>query len=337
MNDALVKQSGDYMVTVSDLCVYFPVRKGIFGKIAGYVRAVDGVTFSIRKGEVFALVGESGCGKTTTAQALAGLVPLSAGSIGLFFDSIINGPVDWKKTDPVTAKKIRRQMQIIFQDPFGSLDPRMTVKSILEEPLIIHKIGSSKTRLDRIRELLGIVGLSDEYLNRYPHEFSGGQRQRIGIARALATSPSFIIADEPVSALDVSIQAQIINLLQNLRETYNLTLLFISHDLAVVRHLSDRISVMYRGKIVEYGPQEEIFLRPQHPYTKLLLESVPTIGKRRKTCCPIAADEPELQPPKTGCSFYPRCPKRRNDCLSAAPALRETDNGKAAACFHPSS
>jgi ABC-type oligopeptide transport system ATPase subunit len=268
-------------VDVSGLKIHFPARSGLIGKISGWTKAVDGISFQINRGEVFAIVGESGCGKTTTAQAVMGLIPPTSGSIRLSIGDHKENPASWSDLDGVQRKILRRKMQIVFQDPYSSLNPRMTVRAILEEPLIIHKLGSSKERDARIAELLDQVGLSSSYLSRYPHEFSGGQRQRIGIARALATAPEFIVADEPVSALDVSIQAQIINLLQDLQRQYNQTMLFISHDLAVVRQIANRIAVMYRGEIVEMGECERIFTEPEHEYTKLLLNSVPKIIKSK--------------------------------------------------------
>jgi ABC-type oligopeptide transport system ATPase subunit len=265
-------------IDVRDLKIHFPVRAGLLGRTDGWVKAVDGITFEIKRGEVFAIVGESGCGKTTAAQAIMGLLKPTSGSIRLTIGGHGEKPVDWADMRGSERKKMRRKIQMVFQDPYSSLNPRMTVRTILEEPLIIHKSDSPKNREERINELLDQVGLSKSYLDRYPHEFSGGQRQRIGIARSLATSPECIVADEPVSALDVSIQAQIINLLQDLQRKYNQTMLFISHDLAVVRHIANRIAVMYKGKIVEMGDSEKIFSSPEHEYTKLLLNSVPKVG-----------------------------------------------------------
>jgi ABC-type oligopeptide transport system ATPase subunit len=269
----------DNCIDVKDLKVHFPTHSGVWGKISGWVKAVDGISFEIKRGEAFAIVGESGCGKTTTAQAIMGLVKPTAGSIRLTLGDHKEKPVNWADLRGDERKKLRRQIQMVFQDPYSSLNPRMTVKAVLEEPLIIHKAGSKRERESKVKELLDQVGLSTSYLDRYPHEFSGGQRQRICIARALATSPEFIVADEPVSALDVSIQAQIINLMQDLQQRYNQTMLFISHDLAVVRHIANRIAVMYKGQIVEMGDSEEIFSSPKHEYTELLLKSVPRIGK----------------------------------------------------------
>ncbi|MBN1757075.1 MAG: ABC transporter ATP-binding protein [Chitinispirillaceae bacterium] len=323
----------DSIVSVTDLRVHFPVRQGVFGHVITHVKAVDGVSFSIDRGSIFAIVGESGCGKTTSAQAIAGLQPATSGSIRLLFRE--SKPFQWAESEANARKSVRQRMQMIFQDPYSSLNPRMTVRTLLEEPFIIHRIGNRTDRVDRIATLLDQVGLSREYLNRYPHEFSGGQRQRIGIARALATDPELIIADEPVSALDVSIQAQIINLLQDLRASRSLTQLFISHDLAVVRHLADRIAVMYRGKIVEYGSENDLFTSPRHPYTVLLLESVPIPGKGRKKRGATVSEDAERQQAVPGCSFYPRCPRRRDVCIQQEPELTEVKPGHGWACFNP--
>jgi len=328
----------DTCIDVRDLNVHFPARSGVFGKIAGWTKAVDGVSFSVRRGEAFALVGESGCGKTTTAQAVMGLIQPTSGTVRMFVGDYKEKGAEWGGLRGAERKKLRRQMQIVFQDPYSSLNPRMSVRAVLEEPLIIHNIGGRKEREARIMELLEQVGLSSSYLDRYPHEFSGGQRQRICIARALAASPEFIVADEPVSALDVSIQAQIINLIQDLQRQYNQTILFISHDLAVVRHIANRIAVMYRGKIMEMGDNEQIFAAPAHPYTELLLKSVPTVG--------VAADANSVRPQSTpsddielsndyknGCGFYSRCPKRTERCRNETPPLEDTGNGHLSACL----
>lgn len=323
-------------VTVKNLKVYFPVRQGVFSKVTDHIRAVDDISFTIAKGDIFALVGESGCGKTTTAQAIAGLQTATSGEITLNLSNLPRLPFTWRGAPHAERKLVRQRLQFIFQDPYSSLNPRMTIYSILEEPLVIHGIGTAEERLKRIRELLDQVGLAEEYLNRYPHEFSGGQRQRIGIARALATNPEFIIADEPVSALDVSIQAQIINLLQDLRTIYNQTQLFISHDLAVVRHLANTVAVMYQGKIVEYGTESALFDKPRHPYTHLLLDSVPVPGKGRKKrrAEPDNDIEPSL-PTGSGCSFYKRCPKRTDVCKDTIPQLTEYQKSCGHACFNP--
>lgn len=332
--------TADTVVSVRNLKVYFPVRQGVFGRVTDHVKAVDDISFLIPKGEIFALVGESGCGKTTTAQAIAGLQTVTSGEIELRLSRLSHLPFRWKESATTKCKLVRQQMQFIFQDPYSSLNPRMTVRSILEEPFIVHNIGTTDERSKKINDLLDRVGLAKEYLNRYPHEFSGGQRQRIGIARALATNPQFIIADEPVSALDVSIQAQIINLLQDLRTEYNQTQLFISHDLAVVRHLADSIAVMYRGKIVEYGKESAIFDKPRHPYTRLLLDSVPIpgIGRTKRFSDAVPEEETEVSRGKvSGCSFYPRCPRRTGTCLENIPPLKEYRPDCGHACFNPHS
>ncbi|MDR0307155.1 MAG: ATP-binding cassette domain-containing protein [Chitinispirillales bacterium] len=344
--------NNEICIDVRDLKIHFPARGGLLGKVNGWTKAVDGVSFAVNKGEVFALVGESGCGKTTTAQAIMGLIKPAAGSIQINIgDRDGHNQKNWDKLNAAGRKELRKQMQIVFQDPYSSLNPRMTVRSILEEPLIIHKMGSQKERAARINELLEQVGLAKSYLDRYPHEFSGGQRQRIGIARSLATSPKLIVADEPVSALDVSIQAQIINLLQDMQSRYNQTLLFISHDLAVVRHIANRIAVMYHGKIMEMGSDEQIFSGSLHPYTKLLLKSVPTISvpqsseKMAADKKGIAADTSStgskaqnevcelLTPEPRGCSFYPRCPVKSQQCLNETPPLKDFGGGHLCACF----
>jgi len=333
-NTAGNNAGGNVSVDISGLKVHFPTRGGVIGKISGWTKAVDGVSFQIERGEVFAVVGESGCGKTTTAQAVMGLIPVTSGAIRLSLGGHRDKPTVWADLRGEERKRLRRQMQIVFQDPYSSLNPRMTVRAILDEPLIIHKLGAKAERDARIGELLEQVGLSPAYLDRYPHEFSGGQRQRVGIARALATSPEFIVADEPVSALDVSIQAQIINLLQDLQQRYRQTMLFISHDLAVVRHIANRIAVMYKGKIMEMGGNERIFSSPAHPYTELLLKSVPAVGA---AIAPRNDDISDDREPSggndTGCAFYPRCPRRRERCKQETPALEDFGGGHLSACF----
>ena len=349
--------NSEICIDVRDLKIHFPARSGLVGKISGWTKAVDGVSFAVRKGEVFAIVGESGCGKTTAAQAIMGLLRPTSGAIKIFIDDsntagdqsssrlTDKSPKIWDNLNAAQRKNLRKNMQIVFQDPYSSLNPRMTVRSILEEPLIIHKLGNQKERDARIDELLHQVGLSKSYLDRYPHEFSGGQRQRIGIARSIATAPKLIVADEPVSALDVSIQAQIINLLQDMQTKYNQTLLFISHDLAVVRHIANRIAVMYQGKIMEMGSDEQIFSSTLHPYTELLLKSVPTINKS-KTNEKISADKEDAAVNKTsddksqnetggycGCGFYPRCPVRTEQCRNESPQLKDFGDGHTCACF----
>jgi oligopeptide/dipeptide ABC transporter ATP-binding protein len=291
------------LVRIKDVYKHFPV--GGFSGLA--VRAVDGVDLDIRRGETLGLVGESGCGKSTLARLVTGLLPVTGGTVT--FDG-----QEVTKLHGANLRRVRRKMQIIFQDPFASLDPRMTVGDILQEPLDNFSIGTIRDRRRRVQELLRLVGLNPNFTNRYPHEFSGGQRQRIGIARALAVNPSFIVCDEPVSALDVSIQAQIINLLQDLQREFQLTYLFIAHDLAVVRHLSDRIAVMYLGKVVETADRTDIYDRPQHPYTKALLSSIPVpdpIVERERAPIALKGEIPSPVNPPSGCRFHPRCPIAR--------------------------
>lgn len=301
-----MSSSSEILLKVEDLAVYFPVRKGVFSKIAGYVRAVDGVSFEIQKGQTLSLVGESGSGKTTTGRAILRLVEATRGSVKYNDQNLID--LDRKK-----MRSLRKEMQLIFQDPYGSLNPRMTVASVLSEALSAHRLRPKAQQRDRVLELLSLVGLPPEAADRYPNEFSGGQRQRIGVARALAVEPSLIIADEPVSALDVSIQAQILNLLKDLQEKLGLTYLFIGHDLSVIRHISDHVAVMYLGRIVEIGTVYDIFNNPTHPYTKALLSAVPRPDPTVKTDRQILiGDIPSPINPPSGCYFHPRCP----DCVS---------------------
>lgn len=328
------QQKQPVVISVNNLKVHFPIRKGVFGKIQGHVKAVDDISFSVNKGEVFALVGESGCGKTTTAQTILGLTPKSSGTIDLAIGPWNQTPVNWSGLDKKEKKQLRKHLQVVFQDPYSSLDPRMTIESILEEPLVIHDYAK-KERSARIEQILSKVGLSSEYLRRFPHEFSGGQRQRIGIARALITEPEVVIADEPVSALDVSIQAQIINLLQDLQKDFNLTMIFISHDLAVVRHIANRLGVMYMGKVVESGTEEQIFNSPLHPYTRLLLESIPLPGKGRSCKGQILRDEQNSSfSATTGCTYYPRCPIKTEMCLKSYPDLKDAGESHLVSCFN---
>jgi oligopeptide/dipeptide ABC transporter ATP-binding protein len=277
-------------------------------------------------------VGESGCGKTTMAQAILGLTQKTAGTIRLAIGAYKNTGVDFDEIDKEEKRNLRRAMQVIFQDPFSSLNPRMTVRSILEEPLIVHDLGNRKSRNAQIAKLLDNVGMTQDSMNRYPHEFSGGQRQRIGIARALACNPELVIADEPVSALDVSIRAQIINLLLDLKSQYNQTLLIISHDLAVVRHMADRIAVMYLGRIMESGTCDQIFSNPLHPYTKTLLSSIPVVGKGRQRKTEALTDEKLPAAGLSGCPFYPRCVHRCVACEMPDIPLSDSGNGHHVAC-----
>jgi len=325
---------GDSIIEIDKLKVYFPVLKGIFGTVVGHVKAVDGVSFRVRRGEVFAIVGESGCGKTTIAHALMGLVKKTEGSMKLAIGPFKENGIDWDTSNKKDCALLRRSIQMIFQDPFSSLNPRMTVRTLIEEPLIIHRLGNAKKRHERIVELLDNVGLSKDFINRYPHEFSGGQRQRIGIARALAVSPEIVIADEPVSALDVSIRAQIINLLQDLRQRFNQTLVIISHDLAVVRHMANSIAVMYQGRIMEMGTEAQIFSSPSHPYTKTLLSSIPVVGKGRKQKLAPLADEKPVTEGKAGCPFFPRCDRGNAECLGPDIQLTDIGENHLVACMH---
>ncbi len=315
------------LLQVTDLKKHFPIRKGLFSREVGAVRAVDGVTFDVRRGETLGLVGESGCGKTTTGRAILRLSPATAGRVE--FDG-----VDVLGLPRGAMRAMRRRMQIIFQDPYSSLNPRLTVGSMLGEALSIHRLASGAAARERIAELLTLVGLSPDHARRYPHEFSGGQRQRIGVARALAVNPELIICDEPVSALDVSIQAQILNLLQDLQARLHLTYVFVAHDLAVVRHISDRIAVMYLGRIVEICRGEELYARPLHPYTQALLSAVPVPdpGRKRRRV-PLTGDIPSPANPPPGCPFHTRCPAAREACRREVPALREIREGHWASCL----
>ncbi len=320
---------GDVLVTVSDMRVYFPVTAGlIFQRKVADVKAVDGISFAIRKGETLGLVGESGCGKSTTGRAILQLYRPTTGTVN--FDGH-----ELTKLKSGDLRRFRRRMQMIFQDPYASLNPRMSVGSIIAEPLAIHNLAKGKARKDRVQELLRIVGLNPYYANRYPHEFSGGQRQRIGIARALAVEPQFIVADEPVSALDVSIQAQIINLMEDLQNDFNLTYLFIAHDLSVVRHISDRVAVMYLGRIAELADRNELYENPLHPYTKALLSAVPvpdpSVELKRERII-LTGDVPSPLRPPPGCNFHTRCPIAIEVCREQVPEFREMGRDHFVAC-----
>jgi len=314
------------LLTVEDLAVHFPVRKGVFSRVHGHVRAVDGVSFSIPRGKSLSLVGESGSGKTTAGRAILRLIEPTRGRV------VFNG-LDLGVLGRSALRRERKRMQIIFQDPYGSLNPRMTVYSVLAEALAKHRIVSRAQRRARVDELLKMVGLPAAAADRYPNEFSGGQRQRIGIARALAVEPDLIVADEPISALDVSIQAQIMNLLQDLQAKLGLTYLFIAHDLAVVRHISDFVAVMYLGRIVEFGTTDDIFKDPTHPYTRALLSAVPVpdpVAARERQI--LRGDIPSPLNPPAGCHFHPRCPDCIEVCQKDTPRLVNVSPTHTAAC-----
>lgn len=315
------------LVDVRDLKAWFPIRAGFFGRPVGHVKAVDGVSFKIQQGRTMGLVGESGCGKTTVGRTMLRLIPAAGGRV------IFDGQ-DVLQIPGRRLKPLRRQMQIMFQDPYGSLNPRMNVEAIVSEPLIVHGIGDGMQRRQRAAELLDQVGLSRRYLDRYPHEFSGGQRQRIGIARALALGPRFIVCDEPVSALDVSIQSQIVNLLMDLQNQLGLTYLFIAHDLAVVRHISRQVAVMYLGRIVEYADREALFTRPLHPYTQALISAIPQpdpAGRRKRIV--LGGEVPSPANPPSGCPFHPRCPLAEPRCSREVQILEDKEPGHSAACW----
>ncbi len=316
----------DPLVEVRDLKKYYPVKKGVWARESATLRAVDGVSFEIQRGETLGLVGESGCGKSTVARLILRLVEPTAGEV--YFDKT---PVFRANKDEL--RKLRRKMQIVFQDPYSSLNPRMPVEEIVGEGLTIHGLARGKEKKERVAALLEMVGLGREHMGRYPHEFSGGQRQRIGIARALAVGPEFLIADEPVSALDVSIQAQVINLFEDLQKELGLTYLFIAHDLRVVKHISDRVAVMYLGRIVELAEGNELYRNPLHPYTQALLSAIPVTDPQTKRKRMLVEGDPPSPihiPP--GCRFHPRCPKRFEPCDQEEPVLREVAPGHWVSC-----
>ncbi len=321
----------DVLVSVQDLQMYFPVRSGIiFQRKIADIKAVDGVSFEIKRGETLGLVGESGCGKTTTGRCILQLYKPTAGNV------LFEGQ-DLTTLKGGQLRRFRRRMQMIFQDPYSSLDPRQNAGSIIGEPLIVHKMTNSRGEYrEQVAELLSVVGLNPSMANRFPHEFSGGQRQRIGVARALAVRPSLIVCDEPVSALDVSIQAQVINLLEDLQEQFNLTYLFIAHDLSVVRHISDRIAVMYLGKIMELADRTELYENPLHPYTKALLSAVPipdpVIESQRERII-LTGDVPSPLRPPPGCVFHTRCPIAIDECSQVVPELRNVGNEHWVSCI----
>lgn len=320
------------LIDVQDLHVHFTVTKGtFFKKRVGAVKAVDGVSFQVRRGETLGLVGESGCGKSTTGLAIIQMHRPTGGHV--YFEG-----TDLTKIGGEKLRQMRRHMQMIFQDPYASLNPRLTVEKIVGEPIIVHNLARGKEVRERVRELLRLVGLDPRVITRYPHEFSGGQRQRIGIARALAADPTFIVCDEPISALDVSIQAQIVNLLEDLQQKFHLTYLFIAHDLAVVRHISDRIVVMYLGKVMELANHDELYNSPRHPYTRALLSAVPIPDppmERRRERVILTGEIPSPIRPPRGCNFNTRCPRARAICFEEEPALKN-HNGHYVACHFES-
>ena len=315
------------LLAVRDLAKHFPVRRGAFGLVSGHVRAVDGIDFELAAGETLAIVGESGCGKSTVGRLVLRLIEPSAGSVRFEGEDLL-------ALSDGEMRARRQRMQVVFQDPYASLNPRMTVGAMLGEPLMLHGLTKGEAaRRARVAELLDLVGLRPDHARRYPHEFSGGQRQRLAIARALAVEPRLIVADEPVSALDVSIQAQVINLMRTLQQRFGLAYIFISHDLAVVKHIADRIAVMYLGKIVETATTEELFRQPRHPYTRALLAAVPvpdpTMQRERAL---LEGDLPSATAPPPGCRFNTRCPFVRESCRSDVPALADDGTGHATAC-----
>jgi oligopeptide transport system ATP-binding protein len=327
------ENGNDILLEVRNLKKHFPIRRGVFRRQVGAVQAVDGISFDIKRGETLGLVGESGCGKSTAGRTILQLLEPTSGE------------VFWNGEDLTTAgkeylRKSRRHMQMIFQDPYASLNPRMTVGKIISEPLRIQNIGSAAERLDRVEELLGLVGLNPYFVKRYPHEFSGGQRQRIGIARALSTNPSFIVADEPISALDVSIQAQVVNLLDDLKAELGLTYLFIAHDLSMVRYISDRVAVMYLGRIVEMGERDNVYDNPRHPYTQALLSAIPVPNpkedaKRQRII--LEGDVPNPANPPKACRFHTRCHYATDICRQEDPEYRNlgtADTPHMVACHH---
>lgn len=314
------------ILEVKGLKKYFDIKGGVFGKKVGEVKAVDDVSFTVYEGEILGIVGESGCGKSTTGKSILRLIEPTEGEV--LFDG-----KDVTKLDDEEMRKLRRDMQIIFQDPYASLNPRHTIEKIISEPLLIHGIGDKQSRKEKVKELLETVGLSSYHAARYPHQFSGGQRQRIGIARALAVNPKLVICDEPVSALDVSVQSQILNLMEDLKKEYQLTYLFIAHDLSVVKHISDRVGVMYLGRMVELATKDELYDDPKHPYTKALLSAVPIPDPDAKSDRMILeGDVPSPSKPPTGCAFHTRCPECMEICKTERPAFKQISDKQFVAC-----
>jgi oligopeptide transport system ATP-binding protein len=324
-----MNNTNDTLIRVEDLVMHFPIYRGVIRRQVGAIRAVDGVSLEVKKGETLGLVGESGCGKTTVGRTILQLYKPTSGHV-YFKDT------DLAELKPEPMRQMRKEMQMIFQDPYASLNPRMTVREIIGEPLVAFGLASGKELDARVAELLDLVRLDQNYAGRYPHEFSGGQRQRIGVARALSMNPSFIVCDEPISALDVSIQAQIVNLLEDLQRELNLTYLFIAHDLSMVRHISDRVAVMYLGKIMELADRNDVYVNPLHPYTKALLSSVPVPDPEYyedHQRIVLEGDVPSPANPPSGCRFRTRCPIAIEKCAEVVPDLREITPGHYAACI----
>jgi len=343
--DGAVQMAPERLLQVEDLVKHFPITKGIFfRKEIAAVQAVSGISFHIDRGETLGIVGESGCGKSTTARCVLRLLKATSGKLLYRGESAGDASeraevIDIAKADKHQMRRLRRDMQIVFQDPYASLNPRMTVASIIAEPMLVHNLGDTSDRIDRVKELLKVVGLNPEHTNRYPHEFSGGQRQRIGVARALALNPSFMVLDEPVSALDVSIQAQVLNLMGDLQEEFNLTYLFIAHDLSVVRHVCDRVGVMYLGKMAEVADRDTLYHHPMHPYTHALMSAVPipdpTVERDRRRII-LEGDIPSPINPPPGCRFNTRCPRAEFPrCSEDTPEMKEVEQDHWVACHFP--
>jgi peptide/nickel transport system ATP-binding protein/oligopeptide transport system ATP-binding protein len=322
-----VEQTSDHLLEVRNLVKYFPIRSGVLQRVQGWVKAVDDVSFDIRRGETLGLVGESGCGKTTIGRSLLRLIEPTDGQV------LFEGQ-DVTELSPRDLKALRREMQIIFQDPYSSLDPRSQVGTIIGDALAVHGVKDARERRERVLEMLSTVGLSEDHMRRYPHEFSGGQRQRIGIARALILRPKFIVCDEPVSALDVSIQSQVLNLLRDLQDEFNLTYLFIAHNMSVVEHISNRVAVMYLGKIAELADRRDLYNNPLHPYTQALMSAIPIPNPRvERERIILEGDVPSPIDPPSGCRFHPRCPKAMDKCSQSEPALIEVEPDHMVACY----